>query len=99
MGEALGPEGDRKVAVEVQGFFGPERYLKAAFISPIKNLEVEGRLILNDKEKALQGQFKNDNLDYYAKIGVAVSGSASKSVYKPIFEYRTPSNKGNYMFI
>lgn len=92
--EALGDKGDRKVALEVEGYLAPEKFLKASLVSPVKSAVAEVRLNGNDKEKSALVRFQLDKDEYYAKAGVQVSGTEAKAVYKPILEYRTPADKG-----
>lgn len=92
--EAIGEKGNRKVAFEVEGYLAPEKYIKASLVSPIKTAVAEVRLVGTEKEKSALLRFQLDNDEYYAKAGVGISGSASKAVYKPILEYRTPAEKG-----
>lgn len=92
--EALDGKGGRKVALQLEGFLAPERYIKAVLNSPIKNIVGELKLETSDRAKALIAKFQNDDKEYYAKAGVDVSGSGSKTIFKPVLEYKSPEDKG-----
>lgn len=93
LAEAVQEDGKKMVALEVEGYLTPDKYIKATLQSPVKNAVAEARLIGTNEEKSALVRFQYDQNEYYAKAGVSVSGNTAKAVYKPILEYRTPADK------
>ncbi|CAG9854324.1 unnamed protein product [Phyllotreta striolata] len=89
--ETIGKNGKKKLSLELQGEVHPQKFIKAALTSPIKNVFVEGRLTNTDHEKSLLLKAGEDNAQSYIKLGVGIAGSANKQEYSPILEYKTPS--------
>ncbi|KAK9874207.1 hypothetical protein WA026_002563 [Henosepilachna vigintioctopunctata] len=90
--ETLGPNNKKGVSLDVEGFLSPDKYIKAALTSPIKNAEAEARLITNPKEKLLSVYLKDESKIYSAKVGLTIDGTNDKTIYKPVFEYTAPGS-------
>lgn len=89
--ETIGNNGQKKVSLEVKGAVRPEAYITANLVTPVKQATAQGRIINNNNEKSLFVKLKNDNEEYSGKIGVKISGSPAKAIYKPLLEVKTPS--------
>lgn len=90
--ESLGKGGQKKVSLTFEAFALPEKYIKATLTSPITSASLEGRITMTDSERSIFVRFNQDKNEYFGKIGVAVQGSAAKSIYKPIVQYKTPQD-------
>lgn len=91
--DALGKSNNKKISLALQGYLKPETYFKAYAEYPGKKVGVEARLVSNGNERSALARFYIDSEEYYAKIGFDKSGSASRTAYKPILEYKTPRDK------
>lgn len=89
--ETIGKNGQKKVSFQLNAEISPEKYIKATFTSPVKTASAEARITANAHEKSLSLKAGYDKTYFNGKIGVGISGSASKSVYRPILEYGTPA--------
>lgn len=97
--ETPGSQNKRDVKLTLEAMTEPNKMLKATFDSPLKTATAEAVITDNAKEKSAMARFQHDKTEYYGKIGVEVSGTPAKSIYKPIIEYSTPGDivksKGN----
>ncbi|XP_025837556.1 apolipophorins isoform X3 [Agrilus planipennis] len=91
--EVLGEKRDRKLSVEAEAFLYPEAYVRGAITAPQKTLSAEARIINSNNEKSILGKLRHDNEEFYAKAGVAVSGSPQRQVYKPLLDYKLPGGQ------
>lgn len=89
--ETVGKNNEKKVSLQLSASVNPEKYVRAVLVSPIKKASAEGRLTLNDNEKSVSLRLVNDQEEYFGKVGVQISGTAAKSIYKPILELKTPN--------
>lgn len=89
--ETIGANNNQKLSLGVEVYLVPEIYAKASILSPIITAAVEGRVTNNNQEKSISLQFQQDQLKYLGKVGVSISGSPSRAVYKPLIEYNGPS--------
>jgi len=51
--ETIGKNGQKKVVLDIQGEYSPERYIKAVFTSPTKTALAEARIVSTNVEKTL----------------------------------------------
>lgn len=91
--DALGKSNNKKISLGLQGYLRPEAYLKAFAEYPGKKAGAEARFISSGNERAALARFYIDNAEYYAKAGLEQSGGGARTAYKPILEYKTPSDK------
>ncbi|KPI95250.1 Apolipophorin [Papilio xuthus] len=72
-----------------------EKSLRLALDSP--TIVLNGELALYTKanrEYSILAKAKADALEYYGRVGFEAHREGSNSVYKPVFEYSLPDNKG-----
>ncbi|RZC36402.1 apolipophorin, partial [Asbolus verrucosus] len=93
--EAVGKNGQKKTSIELDAFLVPEKVIRATLTSPILTGLVEGRITTTENENSVSVRLVQDKNEYFGKIGVAVQGSAARSVYKPILLYKTPQMSEN----
>ncbi|XP_050302966.1 apolipophorins [Anthonomus grandis grandis] len=88
--ETIGKDGQKKVSLDLAAEYSPEKFIRALFSSPQKQASAEARIVMTNVERSLLLKLTNDQEEFSGKIGVAVSGTSDKTIYKPILEYRTP---------
>ncbi|KAJ8950746.1 hypothetical protein NQ318_011239 [Aromia moschata] len=90
--ETVGKNRQKKVSFQVNAEMGPEKYIKAVFSSPVKSASAEARITNTKEEISLLARFNHDQVEYYAKAGIASTVNQKRGVFRPILEYRTPGN-------
>uniref|UniRef100_A0AAR5QJT3 Vitellogenin domain-containing protein n=1 Tax=Dendroctonus ponderosae TaxID=77166 RepID=A0AAR5QJT3_DENPD len=91
--ETIDKQNKKKVSLDLEGEYSPEKYVRALFTSSVKTASAEARIILTNVEKSLLIKILNDQDEIVGKIGVSVSGTPERAVYKPILELKTPSGQ------
>ncbi|CAH0549657.1 unnamed protein product [Brassicogethes aeneus] len=91
----IGNNGQKKTSVQLLAHLQPDMIVKAQLVSPKYNALAEAKVISNDQEKALFGRLNYLNNEFYGKLGVSVSGTPARQVYKPVLEYKTPDGGVN----
>ncbi|KAG5899642.1 hypothetical protein JTB14_036015 [Gonioctena quinquepunctata] len=89
--EAIGKNKQKLSSFQVDGALRPEIFIKAVLDSSEVRALAEGRITNNAQEKSVLLKVVHNQMDIYGKVGVAISGSAGRSAYKPILEYRGPA--------
>lgn len=90
--ETIGKNNNKKLSLQLDAFYLPQAFVKATLVSPIKTAVLEGRVTNSDQEKSLTVKLSHDKQEYLAKLGVSVTGTPAKYVYKPLIEYKTPTS-------
>ena len=91
--DAVGIHQKPKATAKLELFFKPELFAKFTLSSDSKTSVAEARLTVNDKEKSALFRVGSADFIYYGKIGLGVSGSTQKHVYKPILEYKAGTSE------
>ncbi|KAK0091317.1 hypothetical protein PV326_003399, partial [Microctonus aethiopoides] len=80
---------NRKVALRIEGVNKPtEKYIKATFNSPLKNLDGKVLLENTEQKKVVTVSLNHDKDEYLGSIGLVANGNK----YKPILEYKVPDH-------
>ncbi|XP_077288489.1 apolipophorins-like [Arctopsyche grandis] len=91
--EAKGSKKNRKVSFSVNSINKEEiRSLKLALTSPGKRMEAEATMMNSEVEKSIMAKFTDSEVEYLAKLGVAISGNSAKQIYKPLLQYKLPES-------
>ncbi|KAJ8916580.1 hypothetical protein NQ315_000224 [Exocentrus adspersus] len=88
--ETIGKNKQKKVSFQINAEASPEKYIRAVFTSPVKSASAEARITNNAQEKSLSVKLGHDQNEFGGKVGVAISGSSDRAVYRPILEYKAP---------
>nr|XP_033329599.1 apolipophorins [Megalopta genalis] len=78
----------RRVALTGEVNTKPNLSAKLAFDSPIKKASIEAALKNTPEERSMTVTALHDQNDYYARVGMLVSGNK----YKPVLEYKMPEH-------
>ncbi|XP_066596058.1 apolipophorins [Prorops nasuta] len=79
---------NRHVSFLFEAGVQPDKHVKVAFDSPIKKASAEAVLKTTAQEKTFSVILMNDQMEYFARVGVIADGSK----YKPILEYKVPEH-------
>ncbi|XP_024936320.1 apolipophorins isoform X2 [Cephus cinctus] len=79
---------NRKLVFLVESGLQPNKYVKVQFDSPLKKASAEAVLKNNDQERTITVSVHNDQIEYFARVGVVAHGSK----YKPVLEYKLPEH-------
>lgn len=89
-----GSKKNRKVSFSVNSVNRHDiRSLKLALTSPGKRMEAEATMMNSETEKSVMAKFTDSEVEYLAKLGVAISGNSAKQIYKPLLQYKLPESK------
>ena len=79
---------NRRVALSLEAGLEPNKYVRAAFNSPIKSATAEAVLKNTAKERTLTVAVNHDQMEFRGRVGLLASGSK----YTPVFEYKLPEH-------
>lgn len=79
---------NRRVSFIAEAGLEPNKHAKLSFDSPFKKVSVEAAIKEEPKERSLTITVRNDNQEYYGRVGLLANGSK----YKPILEYKVPEH-------
>lgn len=79
---------DRRVALTAEAGLEPNKFAKVSFASPLKSASGEITLKDNDKEYSVTLLMKNDQTEYFGRVGIEANGKK----YTPVLEYRVPDH-------
>lgn len=83
---------EKKTEFIFKAELSPDKYIKIVLDSPLKAAYAEGRITNTQNEKSVMAKFGHDQMEFYGKLGISISGPSNKIIYKPILEYKAPSN-------
>ncbi|XP_023030403.2 retinoid- and fatty-acid binding glycoprotein apolipophorin [Leptinotarsa decemlineata] len=89
--EAIGKNREKLLGLQVSAQISPEIFLLSVLDSAQIKAHAEGRITNNNQEKSLMVRVGQNQVEWYGKVGVAISGSPNRAQYRPILEYRPPA--------
>lgn len=96
---AVGKNNQKKTEFTFNAELHPEKYIKAVLNSPLKAAYAEARITDTQTEKSVMAKFGHDQTEFYGKLGISISGSQKKFIYKPILELKSPDGMQQSMFV
>lgn len=96
--ETIGNNKNKKASFEMQLHLRPEMYAKIALVSPIRNSEIEGRIVMEPNERSVTLKLDDMDKKYFGKLGVSITDQGSKKIYKPLLDYQLPNVQRKFFF-